>query len=79
MNDDRATLDHFLTADPHDPGCDAGVDILDEYVELELAGRDPAARFAGTAVHLRSCADCRRDHDGLLELARSLAAAPPPA
>jgi hypothetical protein len=79
MNDDRDTLDQFLTANPHDPGCDAGADILDQYVELELAGQDPATRYPGTAIHLRSCADCRRDHDGLLELASSFGTVEPPA
>lgn len=62
----------FLAADPLDPGCDAGTPILDEYVELELAGTDPSKRFPGTAAHLRACPACRADHDGLLELARDL-------
>jgi hypothetical protein len=41
-------------------------------VELELAGKDPAERFPGTAAHLRTCAACRADHDGLLEAAQLL-------
>ncbi|MGH8572711.1 MAG: hypothetical protein ACREX8_09065 [Gammaproteobacteria bacterium] len=65
MND-RPTLDEFLAADPVDAGCDAGVPVLDEYVELELAGHDAALRFPGVAEHLRSCPACRADHDGLL-------------
>lgn len=71
-------LDDLLRADPSDPGCDAGIPILDQYVEIELAGGDPAKRFPGTAVHLRSCADCRADHDGLLEAARLFDASAPP-
>jgi hypothetical protein len=69
---ERRTLEELLAADPVDPGCDAGVAILDEYVELELAGKDPAERFPGTAAHLRTCAACRADHDGLLEAAQLL-------
>jgi hypothetical protein len=67
--DEKPTIDEFLAADPLDPGCDAGVPIIDQYVELELAGEDPALRFPGMAVHLRSCSACRADHDGLLALA----------
>lgn len=66
-------LERLLCADPRDPGCDAGTPIIDQYVELELAGIDPATRFPGTSVHLRSCPACRADHDGLLEAARRFA------
>jgi hypothetical protein len=72
------SLDDLLRADPDDPGCDAGIPILDEYIEIELAGGDPAERFPGTAVHLRACAGCRADHDGLLEAARLFADSAPP-
>lgn len=66
MND-RPTLDQLLAADPSDGGCDAGMPILDEYVELELAGQDPGIRFPGLVAHLRSCSACQADHDGLVE------------
>jgi hypothetical protein len=65
-------LDALLRAEDGDAGCAAGEPILDEYVELELRGEDPAAHFPGTAVHLRACPGCRADHDGLLEAARRL-------
>lgn len=63
-------LDDLLRAEPSDAGCHAGIPILDEYVEIELAGGDPAGRFPGTATHLKACAGCRTDHDGLLEATR---------
>lgn len=67
---DRDPLDDLLRAEDGDPGCDAGVPIMDEYVELELRGEDPSERFPGTTIHLRVCPGCRADHDGLLEAAR---------
>jgi hypothetical protein len=70
-------LDDLLHAAPADPGCDASIPIFDQYVEIELAGGDPAERFPGTAVHLQACAGCRADHDGLLEAARLFDASPP--
>jgi hypothetical protein len=67
---DPGRLDELLRAEEGDAGCIAGEDILDLYVELELAGGDPARVYPGTAIHLRSCPGCRADHDGLLEAAR---------
>jgi hypothetical protein len=67
---DRQRLVELLRAQHGDAGCDAGVGILDEYVDMELRGEDPAERFPGTATHLRVCSGCRADHDGLLEAAR---------
>jgi predicted anti-sigma-YlaC factor YlaD len=69
MTDDLR-LEDLLRAEDGDAGCTAGEDILDAYVELELAGADPAQVYPGTAIHLRSCPGCRADHDGLLEAAR---------
>lgn len=74
---DHHRLDELLRAADGDAGCDAGVDILDLYVELELAGEDPARTFPGTAIHLQSCPGCRADHDGLLEAARRFSDADP--
>ena len=70
---DLRRLDELLRAEDGDAGCTAGEDILDAYVELELAGEDPAAVFPGTAIHLQSCPGCQADHAGLLEAARRFA------
>jgi predicted anti-sigma-YlaC factor YlaD len=70
---DRRRLDELLRADEGDAGCAAGEEILDAYVELELAGEDPARVYPGTAIHLQTCPGCRADHDGLLEAARRFA------
>jgi hypothetical protein len=71
MSDDVRHLDDLLRALDGDAGCTAGEAILDAYVDLELAGQDPAAAFPGTAIHLRSCPGCRADRDGLMEAARA--------
>ena len=67
---DLRRLDELLRAQEGDAGCTAGEEILDAYVELELAGEDPAPVFPGTAIHLQSCPGCQADHAGLLEAAR---------
>jgi len=73
VTDRLRRLDELLRAQDGDAGCTAGGEILDAYVELELAGRDPAEVFPGTAIHLRTCPGCQADHDGLLEAARRFA------
>jgi hypothetical protein len=70
MSREPDDLDVLLRSEPGDAGCTAGEDILDAYVDLELAGEDPASRYPGTAIHLRGCPGCAADHDGLLEAAR---------
>ena len=67
---DPHRLHDVLPAEEGDAGCDAGVPIMDQYVELELRGEDPSRRFPGTAIHLRVCPGCRADHDGLVEAVR---------
>jgi predicted anti-sigma-YlaC factor YlaD len=67
---DRRDVDGLLRAMDGDAGCAASTRILHAYVELELAGEDPARVYPGTAVHLQSCPGCRDDHDGLLGAAR---------
>jgi hypothetical protein len=66
-------LDDLLRAQDGDAGCTAGEEILDAYVEVELAGEDPARVFPGTAIHLQSCPGCQADHDGLLDAAHRFA------
>ncbi len=70
---DFRNLDELLRATVGDAGCDAGAEILDAYVESELAGEDPARVYPGTAIHLESCPGCRAEHAGLLEAARRFA------
>jgi hypothetical protein len=67
---DLHRLDELLRSQESDAGCDAGVPIMDQYVEIELRGKDPSERFPGTTIHLRVCPGCRADHDGVLEGAR---------
>ena len=67
-----SSLDKLLATDPADVGCDGTFELLDLYVEVELAGQDPQVRFPGTAEHLRGCGACRADYQGLLAAAGGL-------
>jgi hypothetical protein len=61
-------LGAVLDLDDRDAGCEDACAALERYVEAEVDGEDPAARFPGIAVHLTLCRACRTDHDGLLAL-----------
>jgi hypothetical protein len=49
-------------------GCDECFDLLDEFVELELAGRDADAALPGLRAHLAGCPACREEHESLRAL-----------
>jgi hypothetical protein len=44
---DLHELDELLRAEEGDAGCEAGVPIMDQYVEIALRGDDPSERFPG--------------------------------
>jgi hypothetical protein len=60
------SVERFLKTDPQDPGCAETFELLDRYVERELAYGDAADRYPGVAAHLSSCNPCVQDFEGLL-------------
>jgi hypothetical protein len=72
---DRDLVAALLGTDARDAGCDAGMDVLDRFVEAEIDGRPVATIFPEVAAHLVVCPDCAQDHEGLLELVRPPAGA----
>ncbi|MEO8634680.1 MAG: hypothetical protein ABI587_05320 [Gemmatimonadales bacterium] len=57
---------HLLGKDGRDPGCEGAFEVLDQYVEAKRRGADIEARFGDFITHVRNCAACREDTDGLL-------------
>jgi anti-sigma factor RsiW len=53
----------------HQITCEDCFELLDEYVDLELAGEDADARLPGMSTHLAGCPACHEDHESLRELA----------
>jgi predicted anti-sigma-YlaC factor YlaD len=51
--------------------CDECFELLDEYVELELAGDAADARLPGVRAHLDGCSACREDHESLRDFVAS--------
>ena len=61
-------LERVLGPAGEEIGCDECFDRLDEYVELELRGRDADAMVPGMRAHLEGCPACREEHDSLRAL-----------
>jgi hypothetical protein len=51
--------------------CERCFELLDEYVEVELAGADAEAAMPGMRSHLAGCPACHEDYESLLALVGS--------
>lgn len=71
MNGSRQTLRRILGPTGTDAGCERSLEVGDQLVEEELAGRVAAEMFPDVALHVEACPDCREDYEGLRKLARS--------
>jgi len=58
---------------PSDPevSCEDCFELIDQYVDLEVAGENADSRLHGMREHLEGCPACREDHDSLYELVAS--------
>jgi hypothetical protein len=64
-------LRKILGAAGRDPGCDAGLDLIDEYCELVHRGAAvPLDRFGGFLMHIGNCVACHEDTESLLAVLR---------
>jgi hypothetical protein len=59
-------LERLLGSADRDPGCEGAFEVLDQYVEAVRRGVDPSVRYAEFVTHIRNCAACREDTEGLL-------------
>jgi hypothetical protein len=64
----RRTIEHLIGPVLPELGCDECFDVLDTYVELEIAGVSAEAHMPRMGAHLEGCSACRADHDSLLAL-----------
>jgi hypothetical protein len=64
----KQVLGRLLGPAEQEVGCDECFDVLDRYVELELAGADADAAIPGLRPHLTGCAACREEYESLRAL-----------
>ena len=65
---DRNRIARLLGPAGPEVTCERCFELLDQYVELELAGEDADARLPGMRAHLEGCPACHEDHASLREL-----------
>ena len=69
MNDqERKLVAGLLGPEGPEVSCEECFERLDEYVDAELAGRDPERAVPGMAAHLEGCPACREEHESLRDL-----------
>jgi hypothetical protein len=66
------SLKHILGWRGRDPGCQAAFKQLDAYCEAVQRGEDVSHRFAQFLTHIRNCAACREDTEGLVAILEEL-------
>jgi hypothetical protein len=64
----RQALGRLLGPKEPEVGCDECFALLDQYVELELAGEGADAALPGLRAHLEGCPACREEHESLRAL-----------
>jgi len=65
---DQNLIARLLGPSEAEVSCERCFELLDQYVELELAGENADARLPGMRAHLRGCPACGEDHESLREL-----------
>lgn len=53
-----------------DAGCDRSLELVDQLIDLELAGQVLPSPLLDVARHLAGCPDCREDYEGIRALTR---------
>ena len=69
--DPRQALARLLGPAGPEVGCDECFDLIDRYVELQLAGQDADSAIPGLRAHLAGCPACAEEHQSLLALVRT--------
>jgi len=69
--DARVLAERLLGPKGPELTCEECFDVLDVYVERELADADAGAAMPAMRAHLAGCSACRDDYDSLLALLRN--------
>ena len=70
-NDPGTTVKRLLGPDQPELLCEQCFELLDQYVDLELAGGAADARIPGMRPHLEGCPACHEEYESLVALARA--------
>lgn len=68
----RELLRQVLGTHTKEIGCDTCYEKLDQFVDLELAGKDTAVALPLLKRHLEECSSCNEEYNTLLVALREL-------
>ena len=68
----KRILRAVLTTRSDEIGCEECFQQLDRFVEMTLAGKDPAEAMPLVQDHLARCSECREEFEVLLAVLRAL-------
>jgi len=66
----KSDLQKLLGSPDRDPGCDAGLDVIDVYCEAVVRGEAIDGRFTEFLTHLSICTACREATESLMAVLR---------
>jgi hypothetical protein len=69
-DDSKRLLARALGPAEPEVSCEECFELLDRYVELEVAQADAEATLPGMRAHFEGCPACAEDHDSLLAMMR---------
>jgi hypothetical protein len=69
-DDRRELIGRLLGPQGTEVSCEECFELLDEYVDLEVAGANADERLPGMREHLYGCPACREDHESLRDFVR---------
>jgi hypothetical protein len=61
----RDVITRLLGPEGPEVTCEQCFELLDQYVDLEVAGQDADAELPGMRAHLEGCPACHEDHESL--------------
>ncbi len=64
-------IEHLVGPAGPELSCEECFEVLDAYVERELADAGAEAAMPAMRAHLQGCSACREDHDSLLAVLRA--------
>ena len=64
----KQLVEQLLGPSAPEVSCEECFELLDQYVELEVAGEPVDARLPGMRAHFEGCPACREDHESLRDL-----------
>lgn len=70
----KRIVQSIATTEDDEIGCDKCFHEVDQFAEMELAGKNAAEAMPLVQAHLDRCEHCRREYEALLDALRAISA-----